>query len=114
MQKKKPEQFFKYPTIFLELQVPCKPDFVLSYSRLQKAIDCIGCKPWEPKFPTNAMQLERFYYNYDPDTPQKFDDYLTPMRLYDLCRADMEGCRDRNCTQNTCRLHHSLEWNIRV
>ena len=31
------------------------------------------------------MNLERYYYRYG------LADYLTPMRLYDLCRADEEG-----------------------
>jgi len=34
------------------------------------------------------MKLERFYSNID-----RLADYLTPMRLYDLCRVDQEGNR---------------------
>jgi len=56
---------------------------------LMEAIDCIGCKPWQSVFPTRAMELERYYYTYG------LADYLTPMRLYDLCRADEEG--NRSC-----------------
>ena len=63
---------------------------LFSCSWLLEAIDCIGCKPWQSVFPTRAMNLERYYYNYG------LADYLTPMRLYDLCRADEEG--NRNCT----------------
>ena len=55
---------------------------------LMEAIDCIGCKPWQKVFPTRAMYLERYYYVYG------VADYLTPMRLYDLCRADEDGKND--------------------
>jgi len=53
-----------------------------------EAIDCIGCKPWQKVFPTRAMYLEQYYYVYG------VADYLTPMRLYDLCRADEDGKDD--------------------
>jgi len=58
----------------------------LACSWLMDAIDCIGCKPWQSIFPTRDMELERYYYNL-----KYLADYLTPMRLYDLCRADEEG-----------------------
>ena len=56
------------------------------------AIECIGCKPWQSVFPTRAMYLERYYYDL-----KHLADYLTPMRLYDLCRADEEGNRSYKC-----------------
>ena len=62
--------------------------FTLVCSSLRTAVDCIGCRPTQPIFPTNAMKLERFYYY---SNIYKINEYLTPMRLYDLCLVDMEG-----------------------
>ena len=65
--------------------------FALFCSWLQSVIDCVGCKPTQSIFPTKAMKLERFYRSY---STQRLSDYLTPLRLYDLCRVDKEGNRD--------------------
>jgi len=35
------------------------------------------------------MELERYYYDL-----KYLADYLNPMRVYDLCRADEEGIRN--------------------
>jgi len=71
-------------------------------SWLLEAIDCIGCKPWQSVFPTRAMNLERYYYRYG------LADYLTPMRLYDLCRADREGNYNCKCISIIHTIHRTL------
>jgi len=52
--------------------------------------DCIGCRPTKPIFPTNAMKFEQYFYFSSSDMLATVK-YLTPLRAYDLCRADMEG-----------------------
>jgi len=60
--------------------------FAFACSALETLVDCVGCKPWHPVSPTRTMKLERFYTDLT-----HFSDYLTPLRLFDLCRATKEG-----------------------
>ena len=62
--------------------------FALAYSWLQNLTDCLECIPNESIFPTNSMELER-YYNYS--SIFNTAEYLTPLRAYDLCLADEKG-----------------------
>jgi len=64
---------------------------------MQYLTDCLGCKPTQSIFPTNNISFER-YYNY---VRYRFLDYLTPLRLHDLCRVDEEGNWYHKYTQNT-------------
>lgn len=84
---------------------------LLACSRLKPFIDCVGCKPWQSVFPMKAMEVERYYsYNnhrlfyYSVNT---IADYLTPMRLYDLCRVDEEGNCDCKCI-HTSTIYNTL------
>ena len=74
--------------------------FALAYSWLQDLVDCLGCSPKQSIFPTKSMELERYYsYSNIFNTVE----YLTPLRAYDLCRADEEG-------MNICSTQYNLTY----
>jgi len=62
----------------------------LAGSWMRNITDCLRCSPTQSIFPTNALRLEQ-YYSYS--NIYSTAEYLTPLRVYDICRADSEGMR---------------------